>query len=117
MRRIVPAIAVVLLTAACSSTATQSTPTAGPSSSEVAASTPAGLTDDSTCADYLQASDHARTVFVVSDIDTHDPQTDAPSFGLMTNFIKGALEHQCPSKPMSKLGDLLAPAWTSSPTP
>lgn len=99
-------------------------------------SSASGLTEDSTCQEFLNASEQDQLSFLLAEVQAHFPQTHAsftmagpggsPSVangnvlanGLSQNFLWQALKSQCPTKPSARVGDLLAPAWTGqSSTP
>lgn len=143
MRRLIPTAVIVLLAAACSNghgaaTARPSSrDSASPGVTRTAAPNPAGLTEDSTCADYLRASQKDQSAFLNHEVQVHSPQTGNPSVTLpsgssfkggtyngdqiatteMAGFIALALSHDCPAKKTARLGDAAAWAWKSSPSP
>lgn len=143
MRRLVVACTVVLLTTACSGGAHEPSlkPTTrasmSPSAAGVASPKAAELSEDSTCADYLRASQEAQSAFLNHEVEVHDPQTGNPPVTLpsgpsfkggtyngdkiatteMAGFIALALSHDCPTKQTDRLGDAVAWAWKSGPSP
>ncbi|MFF3911546.1 hypothetical protein ACFYZJ_37720 [Streptomyces sp. NPDC001848] len=98
----------------------------------------AGLNEDSTCADYLHVSEDARATFIEHEMQIHTPQTHAPitlssefapsgkpttvdgnmiANRMDASFLLSILDSDCRHKPSTKVVGLMAPAWTSTPSP
>jgi hypothetical protein len=115
----------------CSSNTGTSKPTASPSP------TAAVLTENSTCAEYQQATRAEQDRFLTNEVVAHTPQTNAsmtipPMFNSgsptvvngntfvntgVVVFLHTSLQTSCPQNPSARLGDLLAPAWVPAPSP
>jgi hypothetical protein len=128
-------LASILAAAACSSSNHPAPPSSStPPTANVTA--PGQLTEDSICADYLAAPPDEQVRFLTAEVIAHIPQNrpsitipafpgGTPSIGNgntyantgVVVFLQGAMTSTCTQDPSGRLGDLLAPAWSSSPSP